>query len=88
MNEKWKDMSCKDKVLVVVSVIVSVIALVFAVLDLADVWVYAEVCWHFSFAAMFCTDGARQWQKKRKAAIVDLALGAVFLGLGVAGLFL
>jgi RsiW-degrading membrane proteinase PrsW (M82 family) len=87
MKSNWKDMTGKEKVLHVASLVLAAVAAVFAVLDFAEVWDRANIFWTFSFAAMCAIDGWIKWNESRKLAIVLFVCGAVMLVFGFVSVF-
>ena len=84
MENKWSNMSGKDKVLTVLAIVFGVVAIFFAVADFAELMPNADSFWNFFFAAMLVCECAIHWKAKRTSAIIELVCAVVLLGLGVA----
>ena len=88
MKKKWKEMNGKEKALAVVYLLIAVVALVFAVIDFAEIWVYAHMCWIFAFAALCAIDCVVEWNNKRKIAIFELVCAVLMLAFGLVSFFI
>ena len=83
MSLKWKEMTGKDKALSVLGGLFALAALVFAVLDMANVMAHAHSFWEFSFGLMCFVECVKYWGKNRRDAIIGLVCAVLLITLGV-----
>ena len=67
---------------------VGIIAMIFAVIDIADLWQYAHIGWNFSFSAMCGIECAQRWNNNRKIAITELVFCIVLFVFGILSILL
>lgn len=86
MKEKWNDMSIIDKVITIISIASSSLVLVFAILQIFNIWDKAiNVVIPLMGITMLC-QAYTFWNKSRKVAYFSIAT-AVFILLCAIGVF-
>ena len=86
MKTKWKEMNRKEKGLTVAYLIICCVALVFAILDFAELWAFANVGWIFSIAIMCIVESMQSWEDNRKMAVTELVCGIAMTVFGIVSL--
>lgn len=69
MNTKWSEMNEKDKALLIARLIFSVVAVVFAILQLTDVWKDANMVAIPSVGVVMLLQAIQEWNIRRRSAI-------------------
>ena len=88
MNKKWNEMTQAEKNHSIIGLVIGMISLIFVVLDVCNVWEYANLGWCISFALYLGIEAKMNWNKNRKMAIVELVTGLLLVGVNVAEMFL
>ena len=88
MKAKWSEMSCKKKILTVAYIIIAIITIVFAVIDIAQIWKPADNLWSFSFAALCGIACLQKWNENRKAAIIELVCGIILVAVTIGSMYI
>ena len=78
MKSKWKDVSLLHKIVLIISIIASLSVIVFAVLQIFDIWNQAiNICIPLMGITMLC-QAYIQWNTSRKVAYFSIGT-AVFI---------
>jgi len=78
MKSKWKDVSLLHKIVLIISIIASLSVIVFAVLQIFDIWNQAiNICIPLMEITMLC-QAYIQWNTSRKVAYFSIGT-AVFI---------
>ena len=83
MATQWKDKSTKEKVLDVLYLVFSIIAVVFAVLDIAGWLNNGHSYWLLSFSVVCFVECIKKWNTSRKIAILELICGIAMITFGI-----
>ena len=84
MKQTWTSLSSRHKVVTVISVVISALAALFAILQLLNVWDAAiDICIPLLGVVDLC-QAYLQWDTNRKIAYLDIGIAAfIFICSGV-----
>lgn len=88
MKHKWNEMNQSEKIIYSIGLVFCCIGFVFAVLDLCQVWQYANIAWSITFALFTACESKLCWAKERKLAIINMIISIVLIGCSIVNLCL
>ena len=87
MKRQWRDLSQADKYMLVVRVAVSILVVLFAVLQLLGVWDKAINVAAPLMGIALLFQSVQEWKKQRGVAIFALCAALFIFGCGIVALF-
>ena len=88
MNEKWNELTQKEKKLFIVSYVLYGLAALALVADYMKLWAHANNAWLILLGIGLEVECVLDWDKNRKFAIVKLLGGILTIAIGVGSILL
>lgn len=80
MSLKWKEMNRKNRILLVLRLVLSLVTICFALLQLTDVWKDANLVAVPLVGAVMLVQGIEEWSCSRRRGVFSLTVGVfIFL---------
>lgn len=80
MSLKWKEMNRKNRILLVLRLVLSLVTICFALLQLTDVWKDANLVAVPLVGAVMLVQGIEEWSRSRRRGVFSLTVGVfIFL---------
>ena len=83
MKRKWRDLSQADKFMLIVRVVASILVVMFAALQLMDVWDKAINVAAPLMGIALLFQSVQEWKKQRGVAIFALCAALFIFGCGI-----